>query len=110
MLVAQLTDDVVWHDPGPPEVPQAGCYRGRERVGCFFVHTDETLEIDEWRRTSSSPRPIGSSSSAHSDARVKDTGRSYDNEWAMVWTPRDGNVAGRQISEDTAREVAAHSA
>ena len=41
-------------------------------------------------------------------AQVKDTGRSYDNEWAMVWTLRDGKVAGWQIYEDTARELAAH--
>jgi ketosteroid isomerase-like protein len=41
---------------------------------------------------------------------VKDTGRSYDNEWAMVWTLRDGKVAGWQIYEDTARELAADTA
>jgi hypothetical protein len=28
----------------------------------------------------------------------------------LVWTLRDGKVAGWQIYEDTAREVAAHSA
>lgn len=38
----------------------------------------------------------------------KDTDRSYDNEWAMVWTLRDGKVAGWQIYEGTARELAAH--
>lgn len=79
-----MTDDVVWYDPGTPEVPHAGRYSGREGVGRFFARTDETLDID--------------------------TGRSYDNEWAMVWTLRDGKVAGWQIYEDTAREVAAHSA
>ena len=41
-------------------------------------------------------------------ARVKETGRTYDNEWAMVWTLRDDKVAGWQIYEDTARELAAH--
>lgn len=29
-------------------------------------------------------------------------------KWAMVWTLRDGRVAGWQIHEDTARELAAH--
>lgn len=38
----------------------------------------------------------------------KGTGRSYDNEWAMVWTLRDGKVAGWQIYEDTLREFAVH--
>jgi quinol monooxygenase YgiN len=41
-------------------------------------------------------------------ARVTETGRSYENEWAMVWTLRDGKVAGLQIYEDTAHELAAH--
>ena len=31
-----------------------------------------------------------------------------DNEWAMAWSLRDGKVAGWQIYEDTARELAAH--
>ena len=41
-------------------------------------------------------------------ARVKDTGRTYDTEWAMAGRCREGKVAGWQIYEDTARELAAH--
>jgi ketosteroid isomerase-like protein len=87
-ILDQLTDDVVWYDPGPPEVPHAGSYSGREGVGRFFAKGDRVVVLG----------------SLH--ARVKETGRSYDNEWAMVWTLRDGKVAGWQIYEDTAREFA----
>ena len=41
---------------------------------------------------------------------MKETGRSYENERAMVWTLRDGKVAAGHIDEDTARELAAHAA
>jgi len=108
-ILDQLTDDVVWYDPGPPEVPHAGAYSGREGVGRFFARTDETLEIDEFAPTEflAQGDRVVVLGSLH--ARVKETGRSYDNEWAMVWTLRDGEVAGWQIYEDTAREFAAHS-
>jgi len=109
-ILDQLTDDVVWYDPGPPEVPHAGRYRGREEVGSFFARIAETLEIEEFAPTEflGQADRVVVLGSLH--GRVKDTGRSYDNEWAMVWTLRDGKVAGWQIYEDTARELAAHAA
>ena len=109
-ILDQLTDDVVWYDPGPPEVPHAGRYRGREEVGSFFARIAETLEIEEFAPTEflAQADRVVVLGSLH--GRVKDTGRSYENEWAMVWTLRDGKVAGWQIYEDTARELAAHAA
>jgi uncharacterized protein len=50
-ILEQLTDDVVWYDPGPPEVPHAGRYVGAEEVGRFFARTGETLQIDEFAPT-----------------------------------------------------------
>ena len=50
-ILELLTDDVVWYDPGPPEVPHAGRYSGREGVGQFFASIGETLEIDEFAPT-----------------------------------------------------------
>ena len=63
-ILDQLTDDVVWYDPGPPEVPHAGRYSGREGVGRFFARTDETLEIDEFAPTEFLAQGIASSFSA----------------------------------------------
>jgi ketosteroid isomerase-like protein len=82
-ILDQLTDDVVWYDPGPPEVPHAGSYSGREGVGRFFARTDETLEIDEFVPTEflAQGDRVVVLGSLH--ARVKETGRSYDNEYGL---------------------------
>jgi hypothetical protein len=58
-----LTDDVVWYDPGPPEVPHAGRYGGPEEVGSFFGSVAETLDIEEFcrrgrRRRHARPRRV----------------------------------------------------
>ena len=96
-ILELLTDDVVWYDPGPPEVPHAGRYSGREGVGQFFASIGETLEIDEFAPTEflAQGDRVVALGSLH--ARVKETGHSYDNEWATVCTLRDGKVAGFRI-------------
>ncbi len=109
-ILDQLTDDVVFYDPGAPGVPHAGRYRGREEVGSYFARIAETMEIEEFAPTEFLAQADRVVVLGSLRARVKDTGRSYDNEWVMVWTLRDGKVAGYQIYEDTARELAAHGA
>ena len=109
-ILDQLTDDVVFFDPGAPEVPHAGRYRGRQEVGSYFARIAETMEIEEFAPTEFLAQADRVVVLGSLRARVKDTGRSYDNEWVMVWTLRDGKVAGYQIYEDTARELAAHGA
>jgi hypothetical protein len=109
-ILDQLTDDAVFYDPGAPEVPHAGRYRGREEVGSYFARIAETMEIEEFAPTEFLAQADRVVVLGSLRARVKDTGRSYDNEWVMVWTLRDGKVAGYQIYEDTARELAAHAA
>jgi ketosteroid isomerase-like protein len=107
-ILEQLADDVEWYDPGPPAVPHAGRYHGRDDVARFFSVASETLEFEDFQ-----PRAFVASGDlvvalGSLRARVKATGRSYDNEWAMAWVWRDGKVASWQIYEDTARELAAH--
>jgi hypothetical protein len=63
-ILDQLTDDVVWYDPGAPEVPHAGRYRGREGVGSLFARTEETLQMSghcataRWRTGRSTRTPL----------------------------------------------------
>jgi ketosteroid isomerase-like protein len=88
-ILEQSTDDVVWHDPRPPEVPHAGRYVGTEEVGRFFARTEETSQIDEFAPTEFRAQTDRVVIIGSLHARVKDTGRSYDSEWAMIWTLRD---------------------
>jgi ketosteroid isomerase-like protein len=107
-ILDMLTDDVVRYDPGAPQLPHAGRYIGREGVGRFFGSLGETLEIDQFAPTESLAQTDRVVVLGALHARVRETGRSNENEWAMVWTLRDDKVAGLQTFEDTAREPAAH--
>ena len=108
-VLEQLAEDVEWYDPGPAAVPHAGRYHGRGDVSRYFALIGETLEFESFE-----PREFVAAGDlvvvlGTLRARVKATGRVYDNEWATAWRLRDGRVTGWQIYEDTARELTAHS-
>ena len=45
-ILEQLTDDVVWYDPCPPEVPHAGRYGGRDgKVAGWHIYEDTAREL-----------------------------------------------------------------
>jgi ketosteroid isomerase-like protein len=43
-----LTDDVEWTMQGPPVIPFAGTFRGREGIAEFFSLLDETVEFEQF--------------------------------------------------------------
>jgi ketosteroid isomerase-like protein len=107
-IFGMLDADVDWYDPGPPAVTHAGRYRGARDVERFFQRIGESLDIESFQPADF----IGSGDRVvvigTLRARVKQTGRSYDNEWVMIWTLREGRITKWQVYEDTARELAAH--
>jgi ketosteroid isomerase-like protein len=44
-VLGMLADDVEWYDPGPPEVPHAGRYHGRDGVARFFALLAEDARL-----------------------------------------------------------------
>ncbi len=74
-ILEQLTDDVVWYDPGPPEVPHAGRYGGPEEVGSFFGRLAETLDLEEFAPTEFLAQADRVVVLGAIRARVKETGR-----------------------------------
>lgn len=102
-----LTEDVEWTFQGPTTIPFAGSRRGREGVAEFFTLVGETIDFEQFE-----PRDFV----AHGDTvvvlgyernRIKPTGRSFDQEWAHVYTLSDGRIATFRGFEDTAAYVAA---
>jgi len=105
-----LTDDVEWTMQGPSVIPHAGTYRGREGIEEFFTLLDETLEFEQFE-----PRKfIGQGDTVvvlgYERDVVKQTGRRFEEEWAHVYTLRDGKIATGLFLEDTAAHVEALSA
>jgi ketosteroid isomerase-like protein len=105
-----LTDDVVWTLQGPSTIPFAGTRRGREGVAEFFSLVGETLEFQQFE-----PREfVGQGETVvvlgYERSLVKATGRRFEQEWAHVYTLRNGKIATGRFFEDTAAEVVAFSA
>jgi len=107
-LLGAVADDVEWSIAGPPEVPHAGKRRGREEVARFFpvlAETEEFLQFEPREYIAQGDQVVVL---GFLRSRVRATGRTYDNEWAMVWTVKDGKVTRFRTYEDTAAERAAY--
>jgi uncharacterized protein len=103
-----LTEDVEWREPGPSEVlPWAGLRRGRGQVGQFFRALDDAEEVQQFEPQEFIAQGDRVVVLGHERCRIKSTGRSYDNHWAMVFTLRDGKVATFRAYHDTAAMIAA---
>jgi uncharacterized protein len=105
-----LTDDVVWTEQGPSVIPFAGTFRGREGIAEFFSVLDETIEFEQFE-----PRKfVGQGDTVvvvgYERSLAKQTGRKFEQEWAHVYTLRDGKIATGLFIEDTATMVDALSA
>ena len=105
-----LTEDVEWTEQGPSVIPFAGTFRGREGIAECFTLLDETLEFEQFE-----PRKfVGQGDTVvvvgYERGLVKPTGRTFEHEWAHVYTLRDGKIATGLFLEDTAALVDALSA
>lgn len=102
-----LAEDVDWTLQGPTMIPFAGTHHGRDGVAEFFTLVGETIDFEQFE-----PRDFV----AHGDTvvvlgyernHIKPTGRTFVQEWAHVYTIRDGRIARFRAFEDTAAYVAA---
>ncbi len=106
-LLDLLTDDVEWIFQGHSVIPFAGTRHGHEGVAEFFSLLGETLEFEQFE-----PREFV----AQGDTVVvlgferslsKATGHTIEQEWAHVFTLRDGKIAKFRAFEDTGAYVEA---
>ena len=108
-VLDSLTEDVEWTMQGPSVIPFAGTFRGREGIEEFFSLLDETIEFEQFE-----PRKfIGQGDTVvqgYERDVVKQTGRGFEEEWAHIYTLRDGKIATGLFFEDTAAYVDALSA
>ncbi|MGH2530877.1 MAG: nuclear transport factor 2 family protein [Thermomicrobiales bacterium] len=108
-VLSTIVADVTWQEPGPADlVPWAGTRRGREQVADWFRVLGEAEEILEFE-----PRAFIAQGDkvvvlGFERVRVRATGCTYENDWAFVFTVRDGKIAGLRTYHDTAAIVAAY--
>jgi uncharacterized protein len=101
-LLRLLDEDVDWHIKGPSEVPYFGPRRGHDGALDFFGKLGTSVEFEsfapgQFLAGGENVVVVGSER-----GRVKATGKSFDNDWAMVFTLREGKITKFRSHEDTA--------
>lgn len=107
-IIRLLDDDVDWHIKGPAEVPYFGPHRGHDGVHDFFGKVGASTEFEhltpeEFFAGGDKVVVLGSE-----HGRAKATDKSFDNEWAMVFTLRDGKITRFRSHENTAAVAEAY--
>ena len=102
-----LTDDVEWTLQGPSAISFAGTRHGREGAAEFFALVGDTLEFNQFEPRRFVAQGDSVVVEGYEDSVVKPTGRTLRQEWAHIYTLRDGKIAKFRAFEDTAALVAA---
>jgi uncharacterized protein len=79
--------------PGPPEIPFAGTFQGHAGVATFFEALVASVEIHEFE-----PRQFVADDDTvvvlgRERLTAKATGHTWETDWAMAWTVRNGKVS-----------------
>lgn len=102
-----ISDDVVWRMRGTDAVPYFGERRGHAGVIDFFQQLGgsvafESFEPQEFIAGGDHVTVIG-----REQGKVLETGKAFFNEWAMIFTLRDGKIERFRCYDDTEAVAAA---
>lgn len=98
-------EDVEWVSSGPSEMPTAGTRRGRQQVGQFFQALDQVFEIQRFEPKQFVAQGDQVVVLGSDTGKVKATGKVLTEEWAHVFTIRNGTIAAFREYIDTAQVV-----
>jgi hypothetical protein len=104
-----MSNDIEWFIPGPSSIPYAGKRRGRDQVQLFFSAFADAVDVQQFEPLQFIEQGDTVVVLGHEILRVKTTGRTVDNQWAMVFTVKD-KIDHFRSYEDTAALAAAFSA
>lgn len=100
-----LADDVELALPYPADIPNAGTFHGKAGIQKWLGLTMENVEFRALEPQAYIAQGDKVVALLHTEATVKRTGRTVDQDVAHVWTLRDGKIARHQAYEDTAAVV-----
>jgi ketosteroid isomerase-like protein len=101
-LLAMIAEDAEWAAPGPEVVPHFGERRGRDGALEFFKHLGSNVEFERFEPGDFIAEGDRVVALGFERGLVRRTGKTFDNHWALVFTIRDGMVAGLRIYENNA--------
>jgi ketosteroid isomerase-like protein len=101
-LLAIIAEDAEWAAPGPETVPYFGERTGREGALEFFRNLGENVEFESFEPGDLIAEGDRVVALGRERGRVRSTGKTFDNRWALVFTIREGMIAGFRCYENTA--------
>ncbi len=100
-VLAHLADDVEWKAPGPASVPYLGERRGHGGATEFFVQLGTNVDFEYFEPGAFIAEGDRVVALGRERGRVKGTGKTFDNDWALVFTFGGGKVTDFRIYENT---------
>lgn len=101
-VLEHVSEDVTWKAPGPEVVNYFGDRRGHAGATEFFVQLGTNVDFEHFEPGAFVAEGDRVVVLGRERGRVKGTGKTFDNEWALVFTFDGGKVSGFQCYENTA--------
>ena len=107
-VLKHVSEDVTWKAPGPDVVTYFGDRSGHAGATEFFVQLGTSVDFEHFEPGAFIAEGDKVVVLGRERGLVKRTGKSFDNEWALVFTfDGGGKVTGFQCYENTAAIAAA---
>jgi ketosteroid isomerase-like protein len=103
-LLALLDESVDWRLPGP--APYAGHRRGHAEVRDFFARLMEAATIEHFAPREFLAKGDTVVALGEERLRARSSGRVMTQDWAHVFTVRNGKIMSLRLIEDTAGHAA----
>ena len=102
-VLSHVSEDVTWKAPGPEVVSYFGDRRGHAGATEFFVQLGTNVDFEHFEPGAFVAEGDRVVVLGRERGRVGRTGKTFDNEWALVFTFDDGGkVTAFQCYENTA--------
>ena len=101
-VLEHVSEDVTWKAPGPDVVTYFGDRRGHAGATEFFVQLGTAVDFEHFEPGAFVAEGDKVVVLGRERGRVKGTGKTFDNEWALVFTFDGGKVTDFQLYENTA--------
>lgn len=102
-VLEHVAEDATWKAPGPSVVSYFGDRRGHAGATEFFVQLGTSVDFERFEPRAFVAEGDKVVALGSERGRVKETGKTFDNDWALVFTfDGSGKVTGFQCYEDTA--------
>ena len=106
-VLNRLADDVEWTVGVPSQVPWFGARKGKAAVQEFFQTLGQEVDMTTLETTDYVAQHDKVIAFVRMEFTVKRTNKTVAQDIAMVWTVRDGAIAGFHTYEDTAAVIGA---